>query len=380
MKKMLTFAALASMMFVSCVNDESASLPEQRQMLSFSAPLMNTQTRGVVAGEITGVKYPDNEKFMIFSRMYSGTFNGWENTSNIANYFSVAGEEASKGTSYWTTPLTHYWPGGDYNLVFMAYSPSDMSEDATKVEFKNNGLSITKFETKDNVNEQYDLMYSSMMYGLNSTQHGADAVPVHFKHALSSITFSAQGSKEAKDVSYVIKGLKIMGTFYTAGNFIQNCTDFSKVPSGESKYPEDFGTVSWSFTGYEKEEITESKPYQPALPPAGVTITYEEPIRFAQNETAWLPIPQEVPDDARIILSFDVVNNSTQTTVSHNVELDLKLFTYTDGGYTGPITKWEMGKRYTYRIQFGGTKPIFFDPSITDWVTVPTAVYTLTGY
>jgi hypothetical protein len=41
------------------------------------------------------------------------------------------------------------------------------------------------------------------------------------------------------------------------------------------------------------------------------------------------------------------------------------------------IEKWEIGYRYVYLINFGGSKKIFFVPTVNEWKTGGTAAYTI---
>ena len=41
------------------------------------------------------------------------------------------------------------------------------------------------------------------------------------------------------------------------------------------------------------------------------------------------------------------------------------------------IEEWEIGYRYVYLINFGGSKKIFFVPTVNEWKTGGTAAYTI---
>ena len=113
MKKNLFLAVLASVALASCVNDESNAIVDAPQPLRFDAPVMTTQTRANVMGEIDGVKYPTEESFKVFCWNYTGNFGGL-GSDGISNYFNENGEIAEHGYSttgnstYWVTETVHY--------------------------------------------------------------------------------------------------------------------------------------------------------------------------------------------------------------------------------------------------------------------------------
>lgn len=361
MKKNLFLAALASVALASCVNDESNAIVDAPQPLRFNAPVMTTQTRAY-NGEIEGVVYPTEESFQVFCRIYNDEsgFQGWESdgTYIATDYFAADGEKASHDASYWKTPTLHYWPSAGHALAFAAYSPDKtrLNSEAT-VTYGADGLTITNFSPASTSDEQYDLMYSDRVYDLTKDNNGKSHVSLTFHHALASIVFST--SEAAEGISYKITDLRITGTIHPTGTFKQNLNESTNMDTPE-----------WTTSG------SATVNYEPEIPAAGINVT-NTPTIFTAGESAMLLIPQNIPDDAKVIVKYEATTETAPiTTTEHTAEIPLKQFMLVDNS-TQTINTWEMGKRYIYRISFGETSHIYFKPSVTEWESGGTAVYTI---
>lgn len=354
MKKNLFLAAVASVALASCVNDESNAIVDAPQPLRFDAPVMTTQTRAY-NGEIAGVVYPTEESFQVFCRIYEGGFSGW---ASAKDYFAEGGEKASHDASYWKTSTLHYWPSAGHALAFAAYSPDkERLNSGAAVTYGADGLTITDFSPASTSDEQYDLMYSDRVYGLTKENNGKSHVSLTFHHALASIVFST--SEAAEGISYKITDLKITGTIHPTGTFKQNLNETTNVADPE-----------WTTSG------SATVNYEPEIPSAGINVT-NTPTIFTAGKSAMLLIPQNIPDDAKVIVKYEATTETAPiTTTKHTAEIPLKQFMLVDNS-TQTITEWEMGKRYIYRISFGETSHIYFKPSVTEWKSGGTAVYTI---
>ena len=96
------------------------------------------------------------------------------------------------------------------------------------------------------------------------------------------------------------------------------------------------------------------------------------PTIFTSGESAILPIPQSVPDDAAVTVSYQKTASGTMT--EHTTKILLSEFKQPGDV---KITEWGRGKRYVYRIAFGQNDKIYFDPSVNNWDTQPTLIYTI---
>ena len=361
MKKMLFLAAVSAIALTSCVNEENFEGPKpQAQVMRFDAPVMK-QTRANAKGEITGVEYDARENFVIFSKIYKGTFAGWK--TNTTDYFSSNGDVAKNmgGTSsYWATDTTYYWPSGEYNLAFAAYSPAVMSPAPASITMTEKGLQIVDFKTEANAADQYDLMYSDRVTDRNETNNGQSAVPLVFRHALTSIVFSSM--KLHNEVDYKITSVTLTGNFIQEADFNQNIVEADNLTSG---------TASWE----NKETATEAtyKPYNGSF-----NVPHTSPAQFTGGESALLLIPQDVPGNAEVLVEYQKITKKGDGgvhTANHTETIPLANFKQADGT---SISTWNMGTRYIYRISFGGiNNQIYFEPSTENWVTEPTLIHVI---
>ena len=369
MKRSLLLATLVSVALTSCVS-ETQEFSNYEQELKFEAPLLK-QSRAAVKGEITGKKYSEAEKFVVFCKYYQGAYSGWTETPGIKDYFHTQGEVVTHGYSdgtsssnYWESAQTHYWPDADHNLAFAAYSPAELPTAPDSIAQTATGLVITGFQTEAVADDQYDLMYSTRVYDRNKNNNGTDAVQLVFNHALTSITFSSL--KSNNEINYQITGLKLSGSFYKKGDFNQGIT--GTVVS--SNYTETDNPTWDNFS--DNTSITFTPSFQPFNVPAG------SPATFTSGTSAILLIPQVVPADATVTVDYDKTTNpgtAHEKTLSSTISIPLSSFK--QGETDASISTWERGKKYIYRIAFGESTQIFFEPSINDWVTEPTLIYTI---
>ena len=340
MKKFMLFAAMASVVLTSCVNEDKEVMESaSKKAISFDMPVMKP-TRA--AGEIDGTTYPTDETFKVFCKSYTGAYAGWESATN---YFDGDGENVALIGGNWTTTPVHYWPELGNKLAFAAYSPATASGTFAQTQ---TGLTITGFSTQDDVANQYDLMYTPRVIDKDKNNAGTP-VPLVFKHALTSVVFKA--TKTDATATYVIKSLTVNGKVSTTGNFNQN------IPT-----PADLdGTATWenlAAATTKTYEILTSKAIDVAQ--AGTDLTGAN--SGAGANTALLLIPQGVDANTTVTITY------TKTTGGNSLDATatIKLVDFVDTS-SNNVTTWAMGNRYIYNITFGANKPIYFAPSVTDW-------------
>ena len=375
MKKMLLLAAVVGVAFTSCVNEEFNEGTSKQEVMRFDVPVLS-KTKANVLGEIEKTTYPTDEDFMVFCKAYKGAFSTWENAENI-NYFDAAGEVASNnsnvgtgtGSSYWATVTEHYWPETEYNLAFAAYSPAELTTAPTLIEQNNQGLHIEGFQTEKNSNKQYDLMYALRKIDMNKNKWAGSAVTLKFNHALSSIVFSSWKSDDKAD--YNITKIVVAGKFCQKADFLQGAGtgDVDHATNDEKC------NASWK----NHVTVTDTIQYHPNFTEFNVPV--EAPTQFTKGASALLLIPQVIPDDATVTIYYTKTTNAgtaDEVVLNTSATIPLKEFAYTDeANVSHNITTWEIGKRYIYRIQFGKNERIYFEPSVTDWVTESTLIYTI---
>lgn len=366
MRRILLVATISSVALASCVKDESVDLTQQAKKLSFEAPVMGTQSRAEVTGEIYGTTYPTDENFVVYAVKHNDDLTTWDAgtgfwTDNIATPIIVAKEnnsgwEEKDGTDY-------YWPKATDEVVklsFAAYSPAGLPNGAT-ASYGATGLTIEDFTVNNNVSEQIDLMFSDRTLNQTEADNATDGVSINFNHALSSIVFSAV--EEDANADYQITGISIKGNFVTKATFKENVTD------GATYVYSVGGTENTAVPAWSNPTTTTNQTYTPSFTDYNVT---GDATEFTggnvanQAETAILTIPQTIPAEATVTITY-VYTPTNGVGGTYTKTVNFNEFTIDSGS---PITSWEVGKRYTYLFQFGGTQKIFFNPTVKDWTSV----------
>lgn len=351
MKKFMLFAAMASVVLTSCVNEDMEVMESaSKKAISFDMPVMKP-TRA--AGEIDGTVYPTGETFKVFCKSYKGAYADW---TAGADYFAAAGEDVAYNGSKWSTATVHYWPELGNNLAFAAYSPATASGTFAQTQ---TGLTITGFSTQDDVANQYDLMYTPRVVDLDKNDAGTD-VPLVFKHALTSVVFKA--TKTDADATYTIKSLTVNGKVSTTGDFNQNIPNPAELD----------GTPVWTPAAATDKTYSILSDKTIDVAQGGTNLTGVGSTAGAT--TALLLIPQGVDANTTVTITYTktIGGNSLDATA------EIKLVDFLDGTAVpaAPVTTWAMGHRYIYNITFGANKPIYFNPTVTDWTDV-TLDYTI---
>lgn len=367
MKKSFLLAAFAGILLAGCTSDEQAEVATSRtdNPIVFNSPIVNAQTRAV-AGEQPKAdgKYSTSENFRVYAVQHIGNFLGWNanGTQLYLNNLEVSYKDDNGG---WAPSDPVYWPKTENaKLTFAAYSPSEASE--FHPTYNGSGLSLTGFTPKSNVEEQYDLMYSSRSYdrtestnaltGTGHTINSYDGVDILFHHALSSINFKAKTAANYSNT--VIKIQKItINNAYTKADFKENITNEEVANFASAPYWSNFQTPT-NYVVFEGETselsttVTELLGKPALLIPQkmdGLDATTAQEIKVTVNYTI------QVGDGAAVaqtgVVSFkDGYNNGY----------------FTDGNGNN-IEAWEMGKRYTYTISIGLNNIIYFSPEVDNW-------------
>lgn len=346
MKKFMLFAAMASVVLTSCVNEDKEVMESaSKKAISFDTPVMKPTRAVSEFGEIMAPTYPETESFKVYCKSYTGAYAGWD---GAANYFDANGETVSKSGTQWTTTNAYYWPELGNNLVFAAYSPADASGTFAQTQ---TGLTITGFSTEDDVADQYDLMYTPRKADLDKDDAGSP-VPLVFKHALTSVVFKA--TKTDAHATYTIHSLTVNGKVATTGEFNQNISTPTAL-DGNATWNNLATATAKAYNILTGENIDVAQAGT-ALTGAGST---------AGASTALLLIPQGVDANTTVTITY------TKTTGSNTLDATatIKLNNFLDGTST-PKTTWLRGHRYIYNIKFGENKRIYFNPSVADWTDV----------
>lgn len=364
MKKHFFFAALACVALASCVKND-VEVPQTKNVkIGFTSPVLyqNIDTKAEVYGEIGSHKYdgtetiytyPREEKFMIFAVEHVGNLVSWDSANKME--FDGAAISYNSSLDAWA-PIKenggfYYWPDGE-KLSFAAMSPAELDVDGAKVVYDSKGLTIDDFVIANNPEYQYDLLFSERAINKTSADmiDGADyysGVPITFKHALSSIHFSLKTdvTETVTLESITLKNAQNMGTFKE--NY--NETALTRTPEwtvDEKSQPTDYE----SFTGSVVFPINPQ--YVSALAASdGEDDDKSHPL---------LMMPQTLGDEVVVEVVYTVGGETKTRTVQLNE--------YPAGD---PITEWEVGTKYTYRLFYSKNAQIediiYFSPETEGW-------------
>ena len=300
------------------------------------------------------LNYSTDESFGVYALYYpTGNFAGWNNTTGSTIYIDGAEfsynssiNDTSEGSGAWSANPGYYWPKGG-QMTFAAWSPYRAKNNGT-LSYGSSGLQITGFTTADKGSEHYDLLYSERVYDksdCNGTSTQYDGIDLLFRHALTSLHFTACSSVKTANIRI---SKIVIYDIYKSGDFNENVSE--TTPSTYSSSPE------WTFDAG-KAKYTEASPlvvYEnnsgtaaPALPLQGSTPLA---VGFA------LPIPQDITS-AKMKVYYNIQLGSAEPvpTVSQALELG-----------SGTVTKWERQKRYTYNLILGAQQ-IRFSVNVRGW-------------
>lgn len=249
-----------------------------------------------------------------------------------SNYMSNVEYTYSTTNSKWSTVAgTFFWPASG-TLYFYAYSPK-ISQDTGNtgtVSISQSEQKVTGFTPykKDqgtaDAEGQVDFIYASTSG--NATNDATNGVSLTFKHALSQIVVKAKNDNAAYKVK--VSGVKIGGV-YGKGDFTFPSTS-------------DTGT-SWSTSG--DKNASYCTEYQTAVELTSTAANVD-------NEKSFMLIPQQLAKGTTAAGGAYLALKATITMKGDGDSYDGEVKCTDTYLYVGLDTKWEMGKKYTYIVDF----------------------------
>ena len=281
-----------------------------------------------------------SKEFGVFS-YYAGCQGGtpWNDPQIWAEpsvYFSNACFKYSDG-SWGGYPDPYYWPL-DGSLIFAGYCPHISVSGGTvtsvnlfpNIEESNPYLEVA-FRQKTNPAEMVDLLWFSFkdVAAGNTIAKSSDPISVHFKHALSKVSFAFVDANRHYTLSDVtLEGVVNEGTFYSA-NISGWMPNLAKNTLADYSLP-----------------ITLD-----GTKPAGNVWNADDLLVIPQYLDGIFPTIGEVLDSGvDVVLAFTVEDGFG----SQRIELLLKNYT----------ERWEFGKSYQYTITVNSDAIDFGVPSI----------------
>ena len=356
MKKNLFLAVATCMAFASCVNDTN-DFPqlEKGKILSFNSPVMHTQATRNYVGEIApGAKYPTSEHFTVFAVEHIGDFAGWEADNIVPGFFPAAGENVGNiGGDHWAPSKDYYLPTEpNHKLSFAAYSPTRATSNCNTLTYDGHGLTIKDWTMPES--DPYDLMYSDRTVNVEAAE-----VAIKFNHALSSIHFAFAKPLQNGPHQVIVTKIAVKGKdsdFFNVGTFQDHVTTNNTS-----------GTPNWSNL---------SEVNAPAEYILSENKVFEVPTSNPEEATgvsAFLPIPQNITSNMKLVLSYKIKQAETDTDYQEVNNLEIPFTSFIITGTTEHTSAWEINKRYFYNITFGALTKIYFHPEVADWTTVGNA-------
>lgn len=337
MKKLFFIAAIAGVALASCVKNEPAPSVTQQDEITFLAPIVGPQTK--VNGAI-GATYDTKESFDVWCVHNVDDIQDWGGQV----YFNDTKAEYD-GQKGWALNPKYYWPATG-KLSFVAMSPSisnTTTYDAT------NGFKITaawsQGSDEDNI---VDLMYSDESRNNAKAEFDADSeekngdensykgVDITFNHALSYIVFKIKTTADYSATTTFKLNTITLSNIYTTGTFTQ------KVTSGDNWTVS--GNAVGTYVAYSNAE---------GLPFGGTAV--DAP---AADTKEIILLPQTLTAKAQQLkVNYQISTDEGKTWIAQEQTVDV---------LNDNVTKWEMGKKYTYTLSIGMTE-ILLDPAVAEW-------------
>ena len=363
MKKFFFLTVVAGVALAGCVKNEPAPF-ESEQQITFAAPVVGLNTKAV--NEVWN-NYPTDAAydFAVWGYYYAGgTYTTFDDGQLYMNNVTVSYDGTLSG---WAPATPYYWPKNG-SLTFIAYSPATLkaTEDITVTKA---GIQIEDYTVDADPAKQVDLLFSERAYNKKSvdddiagsgetdkdpsvTDDRYAGVHLSFKHALSSILFTARTKDTYTGTTITLKEISLLN-IKSSGTFNQTLKD----ANGETTAA---NTEVWAGQNEPKNyvisglnQILDANAYYPSTngtgsPAVADGLRKSDFILLPQKFEIYAPIPTiqvkytiESPDSAPI----------------EQVQ-EVPLRTLTD--------EWKWGYRYIYNLIIALDK-IYFEPYVTPW-------------
>lgn len=345
MKKIFILAAMAGAVLASCTKIEQAATNDEQQ-ISFAAPVVSLNTKA--ASEVWN-NYPTGNDFAVWAHYYSGNYDKFANGTLYMNDVTVT----NNGTT-WTPSTPYYWPKNG-SLTFIAYAPASVNATVGA-----SGIQISNYTVN-----QEDLLFSERAYDKRAvddsdtggTLTGATpsvtvdpytGVHISFKHALSSILFTARTSQNYGSTIITLKEIELTG-INSVGTFNQGLTD---GPAATTSLTADLWSSEGTPTTYTvtADQELSTTPYYTCN---GTTTA--PAVSEGTRATDFILLPQAIGDDAKLKVTY-TIQSGTGDAVEQALEVALK----------SSVAEWKWGYRYIYNI-IVGLDTISFEPYVADW-------------
>lgn len=317
MKKIL-LAVTAALAITGCSQNEEFDNAAQNAEIGFSTIVSKTTRAG-----ITKIDELQKSGFTVYAYNTGENAAGATDATLTNSIFPADGLGVTfSAENKWTYTGTYYWPLKD-KVQFFAYAT-----DASVTGYEVTGLYPTfKYTIAAAAADQKDFVVAK---ALDQTKPAGD-LALKFTHALTQVNFSVIG---ADDKTYEISSISIQGV----------------AASGVYSFKDD----KWTPTA---DETTGTYTY-PIAADASVTGSTNA-VNLDQPNGALMLMPQAMPENAKILISYSVYDGETLVAESTDTAVSLK----------GTAT-WEAGKKVRYTLKLANNAvSMSFKPEVGEWST-----------
>ena len=335
----ISFVTLSLLLATGCTDDIASSTGEET-FLRFQCDSVETRAAGYAQSGDNAIT-----SMGIYA---SHTSNNWTPSAPI-NFMTNQEVTRQDASSPWTYTPEVLWPGSGYT-TFFAYAPYEAKH---LVVSGNSDVPQMKFSVDNNVAQQIDLLVANPNKDL--TRASAQGyVNMLLRHALTRISFAARVDVEGVAgtlPTIQITNINLTG-IYNQGTTTMNGKDRQWTPEANAK-----GNYTLKSTA-----DPDHPDYQPEL---DATTLEEEYLDITTREGYLFLLPQQVPDDASIVITYSRDGADSGSPIT----LDL----------AKALSTWQSGEaiRFLIAIKYQGTaKPVDAElkATYTAWSNVNTDV------
>ena len=236
-----------------------------------------------------------------------------------ANYMNNVEYTTSDNGSSWTTAAgKFFWPvEGDLHLY--GYAPAAPGTSGT-FKIDKDAQTLTDFVPFETAAAQQDFVYAKST-GNNAT-NGTTGVELNFQHALTEISVAAKNSNTAYTVK--VTGVKL-GNVKTKGTFT-----FPSIANS---------AASWTLSDAAEDVGSYETTWSTATELSSSVSTLDE------ANVAFMLLPQQLEKSEK-------ASEKAYLALKVNITMQGGKVIHDGWAYIGLNTNWEMGKHYTYSVDF----------------------------
>lgn len=333
MKKYLLFATAACAALAACTKNEVKPV-EIDQEITYQT--INTKAASA---------FSTSHKFYSWAYILASDKNWTKNSATSSPYITNSLIEYVPGSNAWkNTTTSYYWPKKS-GLTFFAWSDATndpkVTSPATVACSNDGGIKFDNFDTS--VDKKKDLLVAKIAADQTSNTSAHDSwaqgVPVVFYHVLSAMELTAKTNVDYGTTKFKVKSV-VFNDVLCKGTYTQG------VNATKTPIESDWNTVTDKST---------FDVYSPTSPSSELSTT-ATPLDAQANDVR-IFMPQTLPDDAKVIVTYQVTYGSTGITDEVTIDKDLKSV-FTAG--------WKPGYKYTLNIVIG-LDEVLWDPDIQPW-------------